>query len=72
MAFRFRRRLSLGPLRFNITERGLRSTSVKIGPFTRNLTRGKNTVNLPDGAYYESSSKPAARRQQRCPSCGRF
>jgi len=47
MALHFRRRFSFGPLRVNVTEKGVRSVAVKLGPVTYNLKSKKTTVNLP-------------------------
>ncbi len=47
MPFRYRRRLRLGPLRFNVTENGVRSVAVQLGPLTYNFKTRKATVNLP-------------------------
>lgn len=51
---RFRKRARLGPVRVNITQRGIRSVSFKAGPFTWNPTRRKLTTNLPGGLYHEA------------------
>jgi hypothetical protein len=54
MSFRFRKRPRLGPLRFNVTERGLRSVSIKVGPVTWNPRRRRVTTNLPgSGLSYQ-------------------
>lgn len=47
MALHFRRRLSFGPLRINVTEHGVSSVAVKLGPVTYNLKSKKTTVDLP-------------------------
>lgn len=52
MGLRFRRRPRMGPLRLNVTERGLRSVSLKVGPFTWNPRRRRVTTNLPGGLYH--------------------
>lgn len=52
MGIRFRKRPAVGPLRLNITERGLRSVSLKIGPFTWNSRRRAVTTDLPGGLYH--------------------
>lgn len=63
MALRFRRRPGWGPLRFNVTERGLRSVSIKIGPFTWNPTHRRVTTNLPGtGLYHEADTDAVVRR----------
>jgi hypothetical protein len=54
MSFRFRKRFSLGPLRINVTKRGISSVALKVGPVTRNLTRRRTTVDLPgEGLYWQ-------------------
>jgi hypothetical protein len=47
MPLTFRMRPRLGPFRFNLTRRGLASIAVKVGPVTRNLTRGTTTIDGP-------------------------
>jgi hypothetical protein len=67
---RFRKRARLGPVRLNITQNGVRSVSLKAGPFTWNPTRRKLTTNLPGGLYHEAdltepppAPEPAPRRR---------
>ena len=50
----FRWRPRLGPIHLNITGRGLRSISIKIGAFTWNPTRRTVTTNLPHGLYHRA------------------
>jgi Protein of unknown function (DUF4236) len=52
VTFRYRKRLKLGPLVLNFTERGLSSYSVKLGPVTWNPKRRRVTTDLPGGAYH--------------------
>jgi hypothetical protein len=66
MGLRFRKRLSLGPLRFNFTRRGLSSVSLKAGPFTWNPRRDRLTTNLPGGLYYEADLRPTHCRTDGC------
>ncbi len=47
MPLHYRRRINLGPVRLNFTERGLTSLSLKLGPLTYSLKTKKTTVNLP-------------------------
>ncbi len=47
MPFRYRRRLRFGPLIVNVTQQGVRSVAIKIGPFTYNFKHRRTTVNLP-------------------------
>lgn len=56
--FSLRKRFSLGPLRFNTS--GLRVTSWgwKLGPWTRNVTRGTDSVNTPGpGTFQRNRSR---------------
>lgn len=54
---RYRKRPGFGPFRVSITERGVRSISLKLGPFSIPLTgRRGPTVNLPGGLTYETDS----------------
>jgi hypothetical protein len=57
MGIRYRKRLSLGPLKFNITQRGLSSMSFKIGPWTWNSKTKKHSLNLPGGLSWYSNNK---------------
>lgn len=66
MPLRLRWRPRLGPLRFNVTGRGLRSVSMKVGPFTWNPTRGRLWTNLPGPLYYTGSVPEAAPRPTAC------
>jgi uncharacterized protein DUF4236 len=52
MIFKYRKRLRFGPLTINLTERGVSSYSVKIGPVTWNPKRRRVTTDLPGGAYH--------------------
>lgn len=54
MGLHFRSRPRLGALRFNVTERGLRSVSVKLGPFTWNPFRRTVRTDLPGGLYHDA------------------
>jgi Protein of unknown function (DUF4236) len=47
MAWNFRMRPSLGPLRFNVSKHGLRSVSLKLGWFTYNFGTGRKSVDTP-------------------------
>lgn len=55
MGFHFRKRPRLGPLHLNVTERGLRSISIKLGPFTWNPTRRRVRTDLPGGLYHDTT-----------------
>lgn len=47
MPLTFRKRIPLGPLRFNIGKRGLTSWGIKLWRFTYNFTRGTTSVDGP-------------------------
>jgi hypothetical protein len=49
MGFRYRKVLRLGPLRLNLTQRGLSSVSIKVGAFTWNPVRRTVSSDLPGG-----------------------
>lgn len=49
MSLHYRRRLKVGPLRLNVTARGLTSVALVLGPLTWNLTRRRTSVDLPGG-----------------------
>ena len=55
MSIQYRKRIAVGPLRFNITKKGLSSVSMKLGPVTRTVwsQSGKKStyVNGPGGTY---------------------
>lgn len=47
MKFRARKVIRLGPIFFTFTQRGFSSWGLKVGPFTRNFTRGTSTIDTP-------------------------
>lgn len=53
-AFRYRRRFRLGPIRVNVTGRGVTSIALVVGKLTYNLTRRRATVDLPGGMSWQS------------------
>lgn len=57
MPFTFRKRLRLGPLVFNLTKNGLTSWGIKLGPITRNFTRGTTSVDLPGPVNYRTRGR---------------
>lgn len=57
MTLRYRWRPRLGPLRLNVSEHGLTSISVKIGPFTWNTRRRRLTTNLPGGLFHTTRGR---------------
>ncbi|GAA1867527.1 hypothetical protein GCM10009751_27200 [Myceligenerans crystallogenes] len=54
---RYRKRLALGPLKFNITQKGLSSMSFKLGFWTWNSRTKKHSINLPGGLSWISNNK---------------
>lgn len=63
MGIRFTKRPRVGPFRFNIGKRGLSSVSFILGPFTRNLRSGRNTVDLPGPFSWVFGGKSRRRRR---------
>lgn len=49
MSINYRKRIALGPVRINITQRGVASVALKLGPFTYNLKSRRLTTDLPGG-----------------------
>ncbi|BDT99417.1 hypothetical protein IFM12276_24460 [Nocardia sputorum] len=47
MPIGYRQRKSFGPLKLNVTQSGLSSGSIRIGPWSRNSRTKKNRVDLP-------------------------
>lgn len=47
MKFRARKTIRVGPLRFHFTERGYSSWGIKVGPYSRNFTRGTWAFDTP-------------------------
>lgn len=47
MKFRARKTLRFGPLFFTFTQQGFSSWGFKIGPYTKNISRGTWSVNTP-------------------------
>lgn len=60
MKFKARKTFRLGPLYFNFTQRGFTSWGIRIGPWSRNVTRGTWTVDTPG-----PGSLHGGRRRQR-------
>ena len=56
MPFRFRKVLSFGPLRFNLSRSGV-STTVKVGPFSWNSRRRRGRADLPGPFSYETDRR---------------
>lgn len=47
MKFRARKTFRAGPLFFNFTQHGFSSWGIRVGPFTKNFTRGTSTFDTP-------------------------
>jgi hypothetical protein len=47
MRFRARKTFRVGPLFFTFTQNGFSSWGIRIGPFTKNFTRGTSTIDTP-------------------------
>ncbi|RCW45932.1 uncharacterized protein DUF4236 [Halopolyspora algeriensis] len=47
MGLRFRKPLRLGPVTLHVTQRGLSSWSIKLGPWSWNSRHRRQRVNLP-------------------------
>lgn len=47
MRFGFRKTVRIGPLYWIFNERGYCSWGIKVGPYTRNLTRGSWSLDTP-------------------------
>lgn len=47
MRFRLRGRKHFGPFYINYTQRGFTSWGIRLGPFTKNFTRGTSSIDTP-------------------------
>ena len=54
MGFKLRKRLRLGPLVLNVTQRGLSSWGLKVGRWSWNAKTRKHTFDTPGPGYWES------------------
>jgi hypothetical protein len=45
--FRARKTFRLGPLYFIVTQRGFSSWGIRVGPYTKNFTRGTSAIDTP-------------------------
>lgn len=60
--FRARKTIRLGPLFWTFTQRGFSSWGFRFGPFTRNFTRGRTTLDTPGlGALHFGRGKRGRR-----------
>ena len=63
MKFRARKTIRLGPLRFHFTERGYSSWGIKVGPYSRNFTSRRTTIDTPGpGSFSWGASGTETRR----------
>lgn len=62
MPFRLRKSKRVGPLRFNLTRRGLSSVSVRKGRWSWNSRTRRHTVDTPGPGYWQSKGKRKQRR----------
>lgn len=62
MGFKFRKRLSLGPLRFNFGTKGFSSWGAKLGPWSWNSRTKRQRVDLPGPFSWEQKPRPRARK----------
>jgi hypothetical protein len=56
---RFRKRVRLGPIHWNFTERGYSSWSFKLGPFSWNSRTRRHSVDLPGPFRWISARRKA-------------
>lgn len=62
MRFRARKTLRLGPLYWTFTQNGFSSWGIRIGPVTRNFTRGSTSIDTPGpGGLYSSGRRQRKR-----------
>ncbi len=57
MRYRARKTLRLGPLFWTFTQRGFSSWGIKVGPFTRNFTRGSTSIDTPGPGGFHSGRR---------------
>lgn len=64
MRFRARKTFRFGPLFFTFTQRGFSSWGIKVGPFTRNFSRGTTTLDTPGpGSLHFGGGRRRGRRR---------
>lgn len=61
MRYRLRKTFRLGPLYFNFTQNGFTSWGIRVGPFTRNFTHGRTSLDTPGPGGFHSSSRRGRR-----------
>lgn len=62
MRFRARKTIRFGPLYFNFTQRGFTSWGIRVGPFSRNFTRGTSVIDTPGpGSLHFGGRRPGER-----------
>lgn len=60
--FRARKTVRIGPLFWTFTQNGFTSWGIRVGPLTRNFTRGSTTIDTPGPG---SLHRPGRRRGDR-------
>jgi hypothetical protein len=57
MGFKMRKSFRLGPLRFNVTQKGLSSVSIGFGRWSYNFRTRRHTIDTPGPGYWQSDGK---------------
>ncbi len=57
MKFRMHRSMKLGPVRIHMTERGISSWGLQLGPWSWNARSGRHTVDTPGPGYVQSRGR---------------
>ncbi len=57
MKFRMHRSMKLGPVRIHMTERGISSWGLQVGPWSWNANSGRHTVDTPGPGYVQSRGR---------------
>jgi hypothetical protein len=57
MPFTFRKHPHLGPIRFNFTEHGLSSITIRVGRWSWNSRTGRHSVDLPGPVNWRSRGR---------------
>lgn len=64
MIIRARKSLRFGPFRINLTQRGLTSWGVKLGPWSWNSRTRAHRLDLPGPLYWQGKGKRRSARQR--------
>lgn len=59
--FRARKSIRLGPLRLHLTQRGLSSWGLQVGPWTWNARTGRHTINTPGPGHLQTRGRRRSR-----------